>query len=145
MDLTVNIDNTSLNIRVAVFIKTKNGYVLEKNRHGYYFFVGGRIKINETSEEAAKREVLEEIGMNIEKLNFKTIIENFYVSNEEKPFHELCFVYMADGELEIPKLPENIEEISVANFNNLDIRPKVLKDYVMNNDDRSHAVCKDGN
>ena len=60
MDLTLPIEDKILNIRVAVILKTKIGYVLEKSKNGYFFVLGGRIKINESSEQAARREVFEE-------------------------------------------------------------------------------------
>ncbi len=143
MDLEVNIQDTILNIRVAILIKTKNGFVLEKSPNGYFYFIGGRIRINETSEETAKREILEEMSIKIEKLTFKTIIENFFISKENQSIHEICFVYIADDELEIHDLMPGHVECPSADFRNMDIRPKVIKDYILNNDNRSHVIFKD--
>ena len=54
-DLSLNVDDFYLNIRVAIIARTKNGFILEKKKTSeYYFLIGGRMKINESSLEAAK-------------------------------------------------------------------------------------------
>ena len=142
MDLTIPVENSILNIRVAVLVKTKKGFILEKSPIGYFYFIGGRIKINETSEDAAKRELFEEIGIKIEKINFKTILENFFIVNN-KMIHEICFVYTVDEELEINNLVSNLIEYPITDFVNMDIKPKILKDYILSSDNRTHIVFKD--
>jgi 8-oxo-dGTP pyrophosphatase MutT (NUDIX family) len=69
MDLSIPIQDTTLYIRVAGIIKTNSGYLFEwdKSRQSYIYTVGGKIKLNETSEEALKREVFEEIGFEFKK------------------------------------------------------------------------------
>lgn len=141
MDLTINIKDIILNVRVAIIVKTKKGFVLEKHPQGFLYFIGGRIKINETSEEAAKREIYEEIGMHVEKFTFKTVVENFFIS-ENQPVHEICFVYMTDDELEIPNLLSDHIECPIDDFKNMDIRPKIIKDYVLTNDNSPHVISK---
>ena len=142
MDLTVNVKDITLNIRVVVLVKTKKGYVLEKSPDGYLYFIGGRIKINETSEEAAKREIYEEIGIKVDNLIFKAVVENFFIPKENKPVHEISFVYMTEGELEIPNLVADRVEYPSSEFEKLDIRPKVLKDYILTNNNSSHIIYK---
>jgi 8-oxo-dGTP pyrophosphatase MutT (NUDIX family) len=144
-DLTVPIENSTLNIRVAVLAKTNKGFILEKSPIGYLYFIGGRIKINENSEEAAKRELYEEIGIKVDKLTFKTVIENFFMEKENKLVHEICFVYMVEEELEINNLPPKLVECSVADFSYMDIKPKILKDYILSSDNRPHIIFKDIN
>mgnify|MGYP001168736875 CR=1 FL=1 len=143
MDLTIPIENSFLNIRVAVLAKTKNGFLLEKNPEGYYYFIGGRIKINESSEEAAIRELFEETDFKTEKLIFKTVIENFFKLKDNKIVHEICFVYTLEEELIIKKLGSKQIEILVSDFENMDIKPKILKDYIISGDNRPHVIYKD--
>ncbi|MEW6617058.1 MAG: NUDIX domain-containing protein [Patescibacteria group bacterium] len=142
MDLEIDIKGTFLNIKVVILVKTKNGFILEKSPNGYFYFVGGRVKINETSEEAAKREIFEEIGIKIEELTFKTIIENFFTLKENQHVHEICFVYTIDHKLEINDLASNYVECPITNFENTDIRPRALKDYILTNDDRPHIIYR---
>ena len=143
MDLTIPIENSILNVRVAVLAKTKNGFILEKSPEGFFYFIGGRIKINEDSEEAAKRELFEEIGVKVENLIFKTIVENFFKDGKSRLVHEICFVYTTKEELEINGLVKDRVGCPVADFKNMDIRPKILKDYILSNDSRPQVICKD--
>ncbi len=97
MDLTINLEqNNILNIRVAIICQTENGYLLEKNKKGFYFFLGGRVKLGESSLQAAKREFHEETGLEISEFEFISTIENFYDDKgglKEGAVHEKCFVY----------------------------------------------------
>lgn len=131
-------------MRVAVILKTENGFVLEKdNNYGDYFAVGGRMKINETSEEAAKREVLEEVGLVIkENLKLKAIIELFFGPEKER-VHEICFVYILDGIHEL-KLGEGFAEYTMEQINEMDVRPSVIKQlFESKNDEFVHLTHRE--
>jgi len=132
-DLTLNVDEFCLNIRVAIIAKTKNGYILEK-KDTYNFLIGGRIKINESSSEAAIREIKEEINLDIteEDLEFKTVIENFFtyeIGNVKT--HEICFLYEIKKELENINLENNFVECSLEEIKNLEIRPTILQKLLL--------------
>ena len=86
---------------------------------------------------------MEETGIKTEKINFETIIENFFVDSEKKFVHEICFVYMVDEELEIDSKKLKLVECSITDFKNTDIKPAAIRDYVLNNDNRPHIVNKD--
>ena len=144
MDLTIPIENSILNIRVAVLVRTKKGFIIEKSPEGFFYFIGGRIKINETSEEAAKREIFEEIGIKIEKINFKIILENFFIEKNKK-VHEICFVYSINEELEVSNLVSSRIECPITDFANVDIKPKILKDYILSGDNKPYIISKDIN
>ena len=130
MDLTLPIEDKILNIRVAVILKTKIGYVLEKSKNGYFFVLGGRIKINESSEQAARREVFEETGIKIDDLKLKAVIENFYTNNEERQVQEICFVYLSNNQ-ENMNLIDGLAEYTIKQINDIDLRPTVLKQIIL--------------
>jgi 8-oxo-dGTP pyrophosphatase MutT (NUDIX family) len=60
----------------------------------YYFYrpLGGAIKFGELSEDALRREILEEIGENIRDLNYLGTLENIFTFNNELG-HEIVLVY----------------------------------------------------
>lgn len=143
MDLTMPVGDSFLNIQVAVLAKTKNGFLFEKDPREFYYFIGGRVKINETSEDAAIRELFEETEFKAKKIVSETIIENFFKLSDNKIVHEILFVYSLEEELIIKKLaPEQIEK-QVTDFENMDIRPKILKDYIISGDNKPHIICKE--
>ena len=137
MDLTIKLEGATLNIRVAILLKSKNGYIFEKNERGYLFAIGGRVKLNESFVDAAERELKEELLISDEdfnvKLKSKAIIENFYKSVDDNmneiSIHEICFVYEVENEYSGP-LGEGFLEVLPEEFINHDIRPSPLLDII---------------
>ena len=77
--------------RILVF----EGY--EKTRNEiFYRPLGGGIEFGERSEDAVRRELMEEINAEIGEVRCLGMLENIYNFND-KPYHEIVIVY--DGEL----------------------------------------------
>ncbi len=134
MDLQIKLQDTTLKIRVAGLVKTSKGYLFERNyEKGYVFSIGGKIMLNESSEEAIKREIKEEIGMDVKEVKLRSVIENFYGVSPDK-VQEFCFVYEV-GEEFIGDVPPEFVEISLAEIGNNDIRPNSIKDILKSEKD----------
>ena len=69
------------------------GYDPAKNEH-YLIPVGGGIEFGETSEQAAKREVLEELGAKAHSFQLLGVRENLFTFNRVQG-HEIVFIYEA--------------------------------------------------
>ena len=119
-------------IRVAVLVKKDGDFVLEKNKDGYYFPIGGRVKAGATSLEAAKREVMEELGVAVESLSLKGIIENFFDIGSEH-VQEICFVYTMQ-DMNNLKLGDEFVAYTIEQIDTVDFRPQIIKE-IMNADD----------
>lgn len=143
MDLTIPLENTILNIRVAVLVKTPTGYIFEfSKKNNFYFVIGGRVKTNESSDDAAKREIFEEIGVQLENLKIRAIIENFFTEDNKK-FHEICFVYNAEIDKE-PVLSSTLVKFTLSEIENIDLKPVILKKLIANQTcELEHIVFKD--
>jgi 8-oxo-dGTP pyrophosphatase MutT (NUDIX family) len=102
-DLTFKTEKGKFNYRVGAIIIKDNKLLMIKNEGApYYYSVGGRVKLNESSEEAVVRETFEETGIEFEIDRLAFIHENFF--NEEitrEHYHELAFFYLM-------KVPSNI-------------------------------------
>ena len=142
MDLTIDIKDYKLNIRAACIIKHNNKVLLHKSDDkDHYCLIGGRVEIGENSENTIRREIIEELGKEIDITRYVSTIENFFEFEGSK-YHEYMFVYEAEFKDEKDKLIEdtlcNIEGkdylkyywIDLKDIDNVDIKPKVIKDIL---------------
>lgn len=61
----------------------------------YYYSVGERVKLNETSEEAVVRETFEETGIKFEIDRLVFIHEHFFYEEiTREHYHEIAFFYL---------------------------------------------------
>jgi 8-oxo-dGTP pyrophosphatase MutT (NUDIX family) len=142
MDLTIPLENVTLNIRVAALVKGARGYILEKHKDGFYFPVGGRVKTGETSIEAVKRELIEEIGVSCDDPKLSAIAELFFGSETNRR-QEICFVYTIE-DLGVLDLGDEFVEFTRDEIQAIDFRPRILKE-VLTSDQTSvlHLVSRD--
>ncbi len=109
MDCRINCDDWRFQLRVGAVIVEDGCVLLAKtDAADYYYSVGGAVKMGETAEEAVKREVFEETGIEYEVDRLLLIHENFfedaYILKGVK-FHEVClyFLMKPQGKKEITK------------------------------------------
>lgn len=104
MDLCLDVENYKLNIRAGGVIIHNNKVLTHKNiNKDHYAIPGGRIEIGETSEQTIRREIQEELGKDIEIIDFLATIENFFEMDGKK-YHELYFLYRVDFAKEEDKM-----------------------------------------
>ena len=97
------------NYRVGAII-IHNGRILmvKNNRAPYFYSVGGRVKFDDTCDEAVKREVKEELGVDLEIDRPVFLHELFFDEGTTKEhFHEVSIYFLM-------KTPENVEKIICA-------------------------------
>ena len=92
-------NNQNIEVGIGVLI-IKNNKVLfgkRKNSHGKgtWCFPGGHLKFDETWEECAKRETLEETGLEIKNIRFATATNNIFI---EECKHSITIIMIADYE-----------------------------------------------
>lgn len=152
MDLSVVLENQKLNIRASAVIIHENKLLVHKNiNDDYCALVGGRIKIGESSEDAVKREIFEEMGKRVELIEYITTIENFFELGEV-PYHEIMFVYRAEFENEEDKkiltTIKNVEGedelryewIDLDKLEEVNLKPFALKEILKNNTFPIHKI-----
>lgn len=83
----------------AAAIIIENGHVLfaGNERESYYYSIGGGVHIGESAEEAVKREVLEETGVEYEVERLAFMHENFFDGDgtlEGRECHEIALYFL---------------------------------------------------
>lgn len=61
----------------------------------FYRLLGGGIEFGETSEQAVKREIYEELNVELENLKLLEVTENIFTYNG-RAGHEIAFIYYAE-------------------------------------------------
>lgn len=155
-DLTVEVDGALLNCRAAGIIIHEGKVLFHRNTADvYYALIGGRVQICESSDNAVKREIKEELGKDVEITGYIATIENFF-NGKGKDYHEILFVHKAefvdDDDKKITKTLQNIEGdteknvqyewLDISKFDEYDIRPSVIKDVIKNEQFPTHVINK---
>ncbi len=100
-------------VGVGVIVIKYNKILLgkRKNAHGEgsWSFPGGHLEYGESWEECSRREVREEVGMEIKNIRFGTITNDIF-ENEQKHYITICMISDFDsGEVQLME-PNKCEE-----------------------------------
>lgn len=135
-DINFQLENMKFNFRVScIIISPTDKRILLHKKKGDSFLnlVGGRAVIGESSMEAVKREILEEIGCECRIKQLVTVSENFFALNDTK-YHELLMIFSGELEnvIDEDKLEEEIEIkwVSGKELDSMDIRPEFTKGII---------------
>lgn len=156
MDISIDLqDDYRLNVRAAAVITHNNKILVHKDlMAGHYALLGGRIAIGEDSKQTVKREILEEMGKEIEIIEYLATIENFFPWNGRKTY-EIQIVYKAEfvdeKDKALQETIKNIEgeshiEYEWLDLNNIDeylIKPQVVKEMLKENHYPVHKIQRD--
>lgn len=158
MDINFELEkNKTFNQRVAGIIKNDNKILLcKKDGQDHWSLPGGRVKFNETSENALRRKILEELELpNIKNSKTLWISENFFEEND-RSIHEIIIYY--EVKLEDDDVLFDLESLELEEDNKLmifkwfdldkleneDIKPEYLKNRLNNiNDVIEHFIEKE--
>ncbi|ABS22309.1 MULTISPECIES: NUDIX hydrolase [Bacillus cereus group] len=93
MDLTFQVNQSCFNYRVGAICKHDNKILMLQNEGEDFWYVpGGRVQLLETSEVAIKRELKEELGVDVAVKRPLWIVENFF-TYDSRQFHEISLYY----------------------------------------------------
>jgi ADP-ribose pyrophosphatase YjhB (NUDIX family) len=150
MDIRILVDGMKLNVRAGIIIIKDGKVLLHRNAEKeHYCLPGGGVQFLENSEEAIKREIKEETGLDIKIDKYVSTIENIFEKQGIK-FHEIYFVYKGSftEDVDTSKVIENIEGkpikyyfIDIDRLNEYKIMPVVIPDIIKNN--TSHVINRE--
>ncbi len=155
MDITVKMENHTLNVRAAGIIIHNNKVLMHRNvNESYHALLGGRVELGESSEDTVKREILEELGKEVEITGYCCTIENFF-NFRDSEYHEIMFVHFAEfideDDKKIEETLKNIEGREELEYRWLDldkiteyeIRPDVMRKVLSDGVFPVHVVNDD--
>lgn len=98
MDISFKTDEGRFNYRVAGIMIYDNKLLIMKDEQSpYYYIPGGRVAMNELSEDAIVREIREELNAEVKVNRMLWVNENFFHEEHfNENFHEICFYYLLD-------------------------------------------------
>lgn len=137
MDFRTKVDNQSFGVRATALIIKDGKIFLTKDSKGRYYTIGGAIAVNETAQDAAVREVKEELGIDscVNQLAF--VVENQF-THEGIDFHNIEFHFIVEPIGEMPEkmiegqLKQTCEWIALDKLVNLDVVPVFLAEELPN-------------
>ena len=146
--IKIKTNDYNFKFRVSGLVIRNNKLLLvDMDDSGFLCLPGGYVELGETTEEAAKRELTEEIGKEVTIKKYLGVVENYFINKFSKKIHEISFYYtmdLVDKKLEQKNftLIENdkghnikldFKWIDLDEIDKFDIRPKFLKDLLKNN------------
>lgn len=158
-DIRIKNDEYNFHFRVAAIVIQNSKILVQKiNECDYYILPGGHVLLGESSIDALKRELKEEIryDINIEQCKLFCFHENFYNKNERTE-HWIENYFTVKTKDVLPSKDWEVEEnddrelkllhfkwVSIEELRNLDLKPVAIKKLLIENkiNDFSYIIDK---
>lgn len=99
MDIKIRTEKENFKYRVCGILKHDDKYLGVKIADNEFFCLpGGHVEIGEDTDQAAKREMAEELGFPIKITRLAGMAQNFFKAKNGGQFHELGFYYIVEAE-----------------------------------------------
>ena len=153
MDLSIVLEDVKFNYRAGLMIQKGDSILVECNPElDFVTIPGGRVKTLESSLDALKRELKEEMHVDIldTEVKMKALIENFFEMNNKK-YHELYFLYKVtvdeydtrfhDDMINFDSNASYYKWVKISDLEKENLLPKVLR--TLSNDDSFQNIIND--
>lgn len=137
-------NNSKFNFRVAGIVMDAGRVLLYKaEQDDFWNLPGGRVEMNEATEAAIVREMMEELGIHVEVQRLAFVNEDFFDYDGQK-FHEIGFYYVIAlpeahklySEIEFKGLEDNgkltFRWFSLDELEHMEVYPVFLKKELHN-------------
>ncbi len=131
MDIRIDSNEGKFKFRVCGILEHNNKYLTVRiNGNRFYCLPGGHVELDEDTDMAAKREMQEELGYPIKVKKLIAINQNFFKTEEGKPFHEIGFYYIVEAEDETNVNPNDYtrEELDKGKIQHLQFKWSTLEE-----------------
>lgn len=137
MDFRTKVARNSFGVRVSALMVKDHKIYLAKTPKEAYYLLGGAILVNEMTEEAIKREVHEELGIDVVVGQLAFVVENQFAL-EGIDYHQIEFHYFVtpltepNSEIEEGDQIRQCEWISLDSLDSVNLNPAFLKTELKN-------------
>ena len=120
----------AVGVVVGIIVKGKK-FLVERRRldnpidSGIVCLPAGHVKPNESLEEALRREIIEELGIQVKEMKF--VCKNFYVANNGENQHTYCYLITEYERGPICKVAQEIFWEENTNNMSLEVDRKTLR------------------
>ncbi len=117
----------------ALVIKENKILLCKGKADDYYYLPGGHVEFGELIEDALKREIMEELGVEVKNIKPLFMLENIFEQKEVKR-HEFSHVFEVELKTHDFNITEDHIEFSWHNLSeleNIDLLPEVLKERIV--------------
>lgn len=129
MDIRIDSNEGKFKFRVCGILEHNNKYLTVRiNGNRFYCLPGGHVELDEDTDMAVKREMQEELGYPIKVKKLIAINQNFFKTEDGKPFHEIGFYYIVEAEDETNVNPNDYtrEELDKGKIQHLEFKWSTL-------------------
>ena len=153
--IKVKTNDYNFKFRVSgLIIKNNKVLFVDMDDSGFLCLPGGYVELGETTEEAVKRELVEEIRKEVIVENYLGVVENYFINKYNKKMHEISFYYLINfidndfDEVDFTLIENDkghnikldFKWIDINNLDNFDIRPSFLKKIINNKLEFNHLI-----
>lgn len=98
MDIRIDSEEGKFKFRVCGIVKRNDKYLVVKINHNqFYCLPGGHVELDEDTDKAVLREMEEELACKFKINKLLAINQNFFKTNDGKPFHEIGYYYIVEA------------------------------------------------
>ena len=154
---SIKMKNNDYNFKFRVsglIIKNNKLLLVDMDDNGFLCLPGGYVELGETTEEAVRRELKEEIQKDVKIEKYLGVVENYFINKYSKKMHEISFYYLMDfvsNDIDDNDftLVENdkgrtikldFKWIDINDLNDFDVRPALLKNIINNKLEFNHLI-----
>lgn len=132
MDFRSQSETKSFGVRSSALIVRDEMIYLAKSPEGEYYTIGGAIQFGEPTEDAVKREIKEEVGIDVKVERLAFVVENHF-RLKARDFHQIEFHYLVtplsepNEQMEESGHCRNCEWVSLTALDSINLEPSFLK------------------
>ena len=159
MDVSFKNENECFKFRVTGIVMNGDSVLLDKNNiDNKYRLPGGRVNLNESSEDAIIRELEEEVGVKFNIDSFVGITEEFYINYAGIKTHCINLYYRARfsnpdeiNKIEFDRLEDDhgisvqhgFKWVKLSDLESINLVPEQIKKCIINNEKNIHYIIRD--